>query len=104
LLFLSRFTGTPFAVTDTHLHLLRMGRRPDADRPDTRRPRLLWSMPRRHIARIDANHGSTRVVSFPMTITFDDGSWIRVSNPAPRVDQTRFYAAVHDIPGDRPRS
>ena len=32
--FLERYTGTPLAVTDTHLHLLRMGPRPDADRPD----------------------------------------------------------------------
>lgn len=32
LLFLERYNGTPLAVTDTHLHLLRMGPRPDADR------------------------------------------------------------------------
>ncbi|MFC6015279.1 hypothetical protein ACFP2T_03595 [Plantactinospora solaniradicis] len=103
LLFLTRFTGTPLAVTDTHLHLLRMGRRPDEGKPDRRQPRVLWSMDRRHIARIDAQHSGTRVLSFPMTITFDDGSWIRVTNPSVRVDQWRFYAAVSEIPGDRPR-
>lgn len=102
LLFLTRYTGTPFAVTDTHLHLLRMGLRPAEGRPDRRRPRLLWSVARTRVARIDSEHGSTRLVQFPSTIVFDDGSWLRVVNPAPRGDQARFLAAVREIPGRRP--
>ncbi|MFD0971704.1 hypothetical protein [Plantactinospora endophytica] len=93
-----------FAVTDTHLHLLLdMGQRPVDGGPDTRRPRLSWSLDRRHIVRIDAHHGATRLVVFPFTITFDDGSWIRLGNFAGRKDQWRFYAAFNDIPGNRPR-
>ncbi|MEU5946816.1 hypothetical protein ABZ793_14790 [Micromonospora sp. NPDC047465] len=102
LLFLERYTGTPLVVTDTHLHLLRMGRRPDPDREDRRRPQVLWSVERRRIARIDSDHGAARLVQFPSTIVFDDGSWIRVVNPAARDDQARFLAAVRDIPGRRP--
>ncbi|MEH0825379.1 MULTISPECIES: hypothetical protein [unclassified Micromonospora] len=102
LLFLERYTGTPLAVTDTHLHLLRMGRRPDEGRPDRREPRLLWSVERRRISRIDCDHGSARLMQFPTTLHFDDGSWIRIVNPATRDDQARFLAAVREIPGDRP--
>lgn len=102
LLFLERYTGTPLAVTDTHLHLLRMGRRPDPDREDRRRPQVLWSVDRRRIARIDSDHGAARLMEFPSTIVFDDGSWIRVVNPATRDDQARFLTAVRDIPGRRP--
>ncbi|MER5333670.1 hypothetical protein [Micromonospora sp. NPDC002717] len=102
LLFLERYTGTPLAVTDTHLHLLRMGRRPDPDREDRRRPQVLWSVDRRRIARIDSDHGAARLMQFPSTIVFDDGSWIRVVNPATRDDQARFLTAVRDIPGRRP--
>ncbi|KAB1156385.1 hypothetical protein ACLQ20_09550 [Micromonospora sp. DT46] len=101
LLFLERYTGTPLAVTDTHLHLLRMGRRPDPDREDRRRPQVLWSVPRRRIARIESEHGA-RLMQFPSTIVFDDGSWIRIVNPATRDDQSRFLAAVRDLPGQRP--
>ncbi|MDO3705848.1 hypothetical protein Q3W71_29680 [Micromonospora sp. C28SCA-DRY-2] len=102
LLFLERYTGTPLAVTDTHLHLLRMGRRPDEGRPDKRQPRLLWSVQRDRIARIDCDHGGARLMHFPSTIGFDDGSWIRIVNPATRDDQNRFLAAVREIPGQRP--
>lgn len=102
LLFLERHTGTPLAVTDTHLHLLRMGRRPDEDKPDRRQPRVLWSVERRRIARIDSDHSAARLVHFPSTIVFDDGSWIRIINPTIRDDQARFLAAVRDIRGDRP--
>ncbi|SCL73108.1 hypothetical protein [Micromonospora peucetia] len=102
LLFLERYTGTPLAVTDTHLHLLRMGRRPDPDREDRRRPQVLWSVPRRRITRIDCEHGTARLAQFPSTIVFDDGSWIRIVNPATRDDQSRFLAAVRDLPGQRP--
>ncbi|MGK5740737.1 hypothetical protein [Micromonospora sp. URMC 103] len=101
LLFLDRYTGTPLAVTDTHLHLLRMGRRPDEGRPDRRQPRVLWSVERRRVTRIDSEHGA-RLVHFPSTIAFDDGSWIRIVNPATRDDQSRFLAAVREIPGKRP--
>ncbi|NJP34556.1 hypothetical protein [Micromonospora thermarum] len=101
LLFLERYTGTPLAVTDTHLLLLRMGRRPDEGRPDRRRPQVLWSVERRRIARIDSEGGS-RLMQFPSTVVFDDGSWIRIVNPATRDDQSRFLAAVRDVPGDRP--
>ncbi|MEH0981664.1 hypothetical protein [Micromonospora sp. CPCC 205556] len=101
LLCLERYTGTPLAVTDTHLHLLRMGMRPDAEKPDHRRPRLLWSVDRRRIVRIDCHYGATRMIQFPTTVVFDDGSWIRVLNPAHREDQNRFVAAVRGIPGDR---
>ncbi|MEO3743052.1 hypothetical protein [Plantactinospora sp. B5E13] len=87
---------------DTHLHLLRMGLRPPEGRPDRRRPRLLWSVARSRAARIDSEHGSTRLVRFPSTIVFDDGSWIRIVNPAPRGDQARFLAAVRELPGRRP--
>ncbi|MEU4641574.1 hypothetical protein [Micromonospora sp. NPDC023814] len=102
LLFLERYTGTPLAVTDTHLHLLRMGRRPDPGRDDHRRPQVLWSVDRGRIARIDSDHGAARLAQFPSTIVFDDGSWIRIVNPATRDDQARFLAAVRDIPGRRP--
>ncbi|SCL72525.1 hypothetical protein GA0070606_6154 [Micromonospora citrea] len=102
LLFLERYTGTPLVVTDTHLHLLRMGRRPDEGREDRRRPQVLWSVERRRIARIDSDHGAARLMQFPSTIVFDDGSWIRIVNPATRDDQGRFLAAVRDIPGQRP--
>ncbi|SCF23649.1 hypothetical protein GA0074695_4630 [Micromonospora viridifaciens] len=102
LLFLERYTGTPLAVTDTHLHLLRMGRRPDEGRPDRRQPRLLWSVERSRVARIDSDHGLARLTQFPSTIVFDDGSWIRIVNPATRDDQSRFLAAIRDIPGQRP--
>ncbi|MBQ0902480.1 hypothetical protein [Micromonospora sp. U21] len=102
LLFLERYTGTPLTVTDTHLHLLRMGRRPDEDRPDRRQPRLLWSVERHRVARIDCDHGAARLMQFPSTIVFDDGSWIRIVNPATRDDQARFLAAIRDIPGQRP--
>ncbi|MFG3706340.1 hypothetical protein ACGF7U_16650 [Micromonospora sp. NPDC047670] len=102
LLFLERYTGTPLAVTDTHLHLLRMGRRPDPGREDRRRPQVLWSVERRRVARIDCDHGAARLMQFPSTIVFDDGSWIRIVNPATRDDQTRFLTAVRDIPGRRP--
>ncbi|MER7420375.1 hypothetical protein ABT346_26935 [Micromonospora peucetia] len=102
LLFLERYTGTPLAVTDTHLHLLRMGRRPDPDREDRRRPQVLWSVPRRRITRIDCEHGAARLAQFPSTIVFDDGSWIRIVNPATRDDQSRFLTAVRDLPGQRP--
>ncbi|MGK5523019.1 hypothetical protein ACSNN9_27185 [Micromonospora sp. URMC 107] len=102
LLFLERYTGTPLAVTDTHLHLLRMGRRPDPDREDRRRPQVLWSVPRRRIARIDSDAGAARLMQFPSTIVFDDGSWIRIVNPATRDDQSRFLAAVRGLPGQRP--
>lgn len=101
LLFLERYTGTPLAVTDTHLHLLRMGRRPDEGRPDNRQPRLLWSVARGRVARIDSE-GGARLMQFPSTIVFDDGSWIRIVNPATRDDQSRFLAAVQGIPGQRP--
>ncbi|MEE6261059.1 hypothetical protein [Plantactinospora sonchi] len=102
LLFLNRYTGTPLAVTDTHLHLLRMGLRPAEGRPDRRQPKLLWSVERARVTRIDAEHGAARLVQFPSTIVFDDGSWIRIVNPAPRDDQSRFLAAVREIPGRRP--
>jgi hypothetical protein len=102
LLFLERYTGTPLVVTDTHLHLLRMGRRPDPGREDRRRPQVLWSVERRRIARIDCDHGAARLMQFPSTIVFDDGSWIRIVNPATRDDQARFLTAVRDIPGGRP--
>ncbi|MGS2617453.1 hypothetical protein ACVCAH_23445 [Micromonospora sp. LZ34] len=101
LLFLERYTGTPLAVTDTHLHLLRMGRRPDEGRPDNRQPRLLWSVERGRVARIDSE-GGARLMQFPSTIVFDDGSWIRIVNPATRDDQSRFLGAVQGIPGQRP--
>ncbi|MEV0154680.1 hypothetical protein AB0H57_13180 [Micromonospora sp. NPDC050686] len=103
LLFLDRYTGTPLAVTDTHLHLLRMGRRPDAGKPDRREPRLLWSVERRHVARIDSGAGIARVIRFPSTIAFSDGSWIRIVNQTLRDDHMRFVAAVRDwdIPGTR---
>ncbi|MEU6078763.1 hypothetical protein [Micromonospora sp. NPDC047074] len=102
LLFLERYTGTPLAVTDTRLHLLRMGRRPDEGREDRRRPQVLWSVDRRRIARIDSDHSGARLMQFPSTIVFDDGSWIRIVNPATRDDQSRFLAAVRDLPGQRP--
>ncbi|TDC83436.1 hypothetical protein E1193_08845 [Micromonospora sp. KC606] len=102
LLFLERHTGTPLAVTDTHLHLLRMGRRPDEGRPDRRRPRLLWSVERHRVTRLDCDHGTMRLAQFPMTVHFDDGSWIRLVNPTLRDDQHRFLAAVREIPGRRP--
>ncbi|MGW4502922.1 hypothetical protein ACWENR_30490 [Micromonospora sp. NPDC004336] len=102
LLFLERYTGTPLVVTDTHLHLLRMGRRPDEGREDRRRPHVLWSVERRRVARIDSDHGAARLMQFPSTVVFDDGSWIRIVNPATRDDQGRFLTAVRDIPGQRP--
>ncbi|AVT31691.1 hypothetical protein C6361_21910 [Plantactinospora sp. BC1] len=102
LLFLDRYTGTPLAVTDSHLHLLRMGRRPDEGRPDRRQPRLLWSVPRDRVARIDSEGGPTRLLRFPSTVVFDDGSWIRIVNPTTHDDQSRFLAAVEGIPGQRP--
>ncbi|WBB68868.1 hypothetical protein [Micromonospora sp. WMMD812] len=102
LLFLERYTGTPLAVTDTHLHLLRMGPRPDPDRPDRRQPRVLWSVPRSRVARVDSERGVAGLVQFPSTIFFDDGSWIRIVNPAPRDDQSRFLTAILEIPGQRP--
>ncbi|MEH1170075.1 hypothetical protein V6V47_32325 [Micromonospora sp. CPCC 205539] len=101
LLFLERYTGTPLAVTDTHLYLLRMGLRPDPDRPDRRQPRVLWSVERSRVTRIDSERGVAGLVQFPSTIFFDDGSWIRIVNPAPRDDQTRFLTAIHEIPGQR---
>ncbi|WP_406069501.1 hypothetical protein [Micromonospora sp. NBC_01638] len=102
LLFLERYTGTPLAVTDTHLHLLRMGLRPDADRPDRRQPRLLWSVERSRVARVDSERGMAGLVQFSSTIFFDDGSWIRLTQPALRDDQSRFLSAIHEIPGQRP--
>ncbi|MFG1916671.1 hypothetical protein [Micromonospora sp. NPDC048898] len=102
LLFLERYTGTPLAVTDTHLHLLRMGPRPDADRPDRRQPRVLWSVPRDRVARIDSERGATGLVQLTSTIAFDDSSWIRLTQPALRDDQSRFLTAIHDLPGQRP--
>ncbi|MEH1102776.1 hypothetical protein [Micromonospora sp. CPCC 205561] len=102
LLFLERYTGTPLVVTDTHLHLLRMGRRPDPGREDRRRPHVLWSVQRRRVARIDSEHGGARLMQFPSTVAFDDGSWIRIVNPATRDDQFRFLAAVRELPGRRP--
>ncbi|GAB3936990.1 hypothetical protein GCM10027614_14390 [Micromonospora vulcania] len=102
LLFLERYTGTPVAVTDTHLYLLRMGLRPDADRPDRRQPRVLWSVQRSRVTRIDSERGVAGLVQFPSTIFFDDGSWIRIVNPAPRDDQSRFLTAIREIPGQRP--
>ncbi|GAB3974263.1 hypothetical protein V1634_19505 [Plantactinospora veratri] len=102
LLFLDRYTGTPLAVTDSHLHLLRMGRRPDEGRPDRRQPRLLWSVRRDRVARIDSEGGPTRLLRFPSTVVFDDGSWIRIVNPTIHDDQSRFLAAIEGIPGQRP--
>ncbi|MEV4659797.1 hypothetical protein [Micromonospora sp. NPDC049301] len=102
LLFLERYTGTPLAVTDTHLHLLRMGSRPDADRPDRRQPRLLWSVEHARVARIDSEGGVAGLMHFPSTIFFDDGSWIRIVNPATRDDQSRFLTAIRELPGQRP--
>ncbi|MFC0505988.1 hypothetical protein [Micromonospora costi] len=102
LLFLDRYTGTPLAVTDTHLHLLRMGRRPDEGRPDRRQPRVLWSVERRRVLRVDSDSGMAGLTRFPSTIFFDDGSWIRVVNSATRDDQSRFLAAIREIPGKRP--
>lgn len=102
LLFLERYTGTPLAVTDTHLHLLRMGPRPDADRPDRRQPRVLWSVERGRVARIDSEGGVAGLTRFPSTIFFDDGSWIRIVNPATRDDQSRFLTAIRELPGNRP--
>ncbi|MFG3644937.1 hypothetical protein ACGF3C_32155 [Micromonospora sp. NPDC047762] len=103
LLFLERYSGTPLAVTDTHLHLLRMGPRPDADRPDRRQPRVLWSMRRDRVARVDSERGATGLVQLTSTILFDDGSWIRLTQPALRDDQSRFLTAIHDLPGQRPQ-
>ncbi|WP_406080483.1 hypothetical protein [Micromonospora sp. NBC_00858] len=102
LLFLERNTGTPLAVTDTHLHLLRMGSRPDADRPDRRQPRVLWSVERGRVARVDSERGVAGLVQFSSTIFFDDGSWIRIAQPALRDDQSRFLTAIRDLPGQRP--
>ncbi|MBM0277895.1 hypothetical protein [Micromonospora tarensis] len=102
LLFLERYTGTPLAVTDTHLHLLRMGPRPDADRPDRRQPRVLWSAPRSRVARVDSERGATGLVQLTSTVVFDDGSWIRLTQPALRDDQSRFLTAIHELPGQRP--
>ncbi|RLP96412.1 hypothetical protein [Micromonospora sp. CV4] len=102
LLFLERYTGTPLAVSDTHLHLLRMGSRPDADRPDRRQPRLLWSVERTRVARVDSEGGVAGLMQFPSTIFFDDGSWIRIVNPATRDDQSRFLTAIRELPGQRP--
>ncbi|MET8203104.1 hypothetical protein [Micromonospora taraxaci] len=102
LLFLDRYTGTPFAVTDTHLHLLRMGSRPDADRPDRRRPRVLWSVPLSRVARFDSERSATGLVQLSSTIAFDDGSWLRLTQPALRDDQSRFFTALGDLPGRRP--
>ncbi|MCM0677940.1 hypothetical protein NCC78_25160 [Micromonospora phytophila] len=102
LLFMERYTGTPVAVTDTHLLLLRMGPRPLEDKPDHRRPRVLWSIDRRRIACIDCDYNVTRMLQFPTTVVFDDGSWIRLLNPAHREDQNRFVAALQGIPGKRP--
>ncbi|MDG4809916.1 hypothetical protein O7634_24460 [Micromonospora sp. WMMD1120] len=102
LLFLERYTGTPLAVTDTHLHLLRMGPRPDPDRPDRRQPRVLWSVPRARVARVDSERGATGLVQLTSTVAFDDGSWIRLTQPALRDDQSRFLTAIHDLPGRRP--
>ncbi|WP_327040425.1 hypothetical protein OG400_21915 [Micromonospora ureilytica] len=103
LLFLERYSGTPLAVTDTHLHLLRMGPRPDADRPDRRQPRVLWSVRRDRVARVDSERGATGLVQLTSTIVFDDGSWIRLTQPALRDDQSRFLTAIHDLPGQRPQ-
>ncbi|MGC4868839.1 hypothetical protein ACLQ3B_25760 [Micromonospora sp. DT53] len=103
LLFLERYNGTPLAVTDTHLHLLRMGPRPDADRPDRRQPRVLWSVRRDRVARVDSERGATGLVQLTSTIVFDDGSWIRLTQPALRDDQSRFLTAIHDLPGQRPQ-
>jgi hypothetical protein len=103
LLFLERYSGTPLAVTDTHLHLLRMGPRPDADRPDRRQPRVLWSVRRDRVARVDSERGTTGIVQLTSTIVFDDGSWIRLTQPALRDDQSRFLTAIHDLPGQRPQ-
>ncbi|MFG1842550.1 hypothetical protein ACGFH8_29460 [Micromonospora sp. NPDC049175] len=103
LLFLERYNGTPLAVTDTHLHLLRMGPRPDADRPDRRQPRVLWSLRRDRVARVDSERGATGLVQLTSTIVFDDGSWIRLTQPAVRDDQSRFLTAIHDLPGQRPQ-
>ncbi|WP_328848136.1 hypothetical protein [Micromonospora zamorensis] len=102
LLFLERYTGTPLAVTDTHLHLLRMGPRPDADRPDRRQPRVLWSVRRDRVARVDSERGASGLVQLASTIVFDDGSWIRLTQPALRDDQSRFLTAIQDLPGQRP--
>ncbi|WFE99186.1 hypothetical protein [Micromonospora sp. WMMD964] len=102
LLFLDRYTGTPLAVTDTHLHLLRMGPRPDADRPDRRQPRVLWSVPRARVARVDSERGASGLVQLTSTVSFDDGSWIRLTQPALRDDQSRFLTAISDLPGRRP--
>ncbi|MFC3502377.1 hypothetical protein ACFOOK_15580 [Micromonospora krabiensis] len=102
LLFLERYTGTPLAVTDTHLYLLRMGLRPPPDKPDRRQPRILWSVERTRVVRIDSEHGNARLVQFPSTIVFDDGSWIRVVHPTIRDDHYRLLAAIREIPGRRP--
>ncbi|MEU8184927.1 hypothetical protein AB0B86_29635 [Micromonospora sp. NPDC049047] len=102
LLFLERYTGTPLAVTDTHLHLLRMGVRPDPDRPDRRQPRVLWSVPRSRVARVDSERGASGLVQLASTVFFDDGSWIRLTQPALRDDQSRFLTAIQDLPGNRP--
>ncbi|MET7672258.1 hypothetical protein [Micromonospora luteifusca] len=102
LLFLERYTGTPLAVTDTHLHLLRMGPRPDADRPDRRQPRVLWSVDRARVTRVDSEGGVAGLMHFPSTVFFDDGSWIRIVNPATRDDQSRFLTAIRELPGTRP--
>ncbi|MEO3771229.1 hypothetical protein [Micromonospora sp. B9E7] len=99
LLFLERYTGTPLAVTDTHLHLLRMGPRPDADR---RQPRVLWSVPRSRVARVDSERSAAGLVQLSSTIVFDDGSWIRLTQPALRDDQSRFLTAIRELPGRRP--
>ena len=103
LLFLERYTGTPLAVTDTHLHLLRMGPRPDADRPDRGNRGCCG------VCAATGWPGSTRSAarpgscSSPSTIVFDDGSWIRLTQPALRDDQSRFLTAIQDLPGQRPR-
>ncbi|SCG50584.1 hypothetical protein [Micromonospora halophytica] len=102
LLFLARFTDTPVAVTDTHLHVLELPERPAPGQPDGRRPRLLWSVERRRLARIDFDYGPTRLLQFPATIVFDDGSWIHVVNPTTRDDQNRFLQALEGVPGKRP--
>ncbi|MFF0153550.1 hypothetical protein [Micromonospora sp. NPDC005203] len=102
LLFLERYNGTPLAVTDTHLHLLRMGPRPDADRPDRRQPRVLWSVRRDRVARIDSARGAAGFMQLTSTVVFDDDSWIRLTQPAVRDDQSLFLTAIHDLPGRRP--
>ena len=96
-------TRTPLAVTDTHVHLLRMGPRPG--RRPARPPSTAGAVecaPRPGgPGRLRAGRDRARAARRPpssSTTARGSGS----TQPALRDDQSRFLTAIQDLPGQRP--